>query len=108
MLNGKIYVLSPAVLTIEAGTVIKGMTGTPGDPNTISALFITRGAKIIADGTPDNPIIFTSDQDDVTLPDDLPIYARGLWGGLVILGNTVLNTALNSDGQRQQPQVRRV
>jgi hypothetical protein len=103
VLNGKIYVLSPAVLTIEAGTVIKGMTGTPGDPNTISALFITRGAQINASGTRTQPIIFTSDQDDVTLPDDLPIYARGLWGGLVILGNTVLNAALNSDGNASSP-----
>jgi hypothetical protein len=103
VLNGKIYVLSPAVLTIEPGTVIKGMTGTPGDPNTISALFITRGAKIIASGTPDNPIIFTSDQDDVTIPNDLPIYARGLWGGLVILGNTVLNKALDVAGNTSNP-----
>jgi hypothetical protein len=52
VLNGKIYVLSPAVLTIEPGTVIKGMAGTGTDPNTISALFITRGAKIIAANHP--------------------------------------------------------
>ena len=103
ILNGKIYVLSPAVLTIQPGTVIKGMTGTPGDPNTISALFITRGAKIIANGTRTQPIIFTSDQDDVTLPDDLSIYARGLWGGVVILGNTVLNTSLNTAGNASNP-----
>jgi hypothetical protein len=103
VLNGKIYVLSPAVLTIEPGTVIKGLTGTPGDPNTISALFITQGAKIIANGTRTRPIIFTSDQDDVYLPDDLPIHARGLWGGLVLMGKAVINTALNTTGNATNP-----
>ena len=44
----------------------------------------------------------------MTLPDDLPIYARGLWGGLVILGNTVLNTSVDTAGNASQPQVRRV
>ncbi len=103
ILNGKIYVLSNATLTIEPGTVIKGKTGTPGDPNTVSALFITRGAKIIAEGTWDRPIIFTSDQDDVTDPFDLPLFARGLWGGLVILGNARINTSLDAAGNAANP-----
>jgi len=103
ILDGKIYVLNNAVLTIEPGTVIKGKTGTPGDPNTVSALFVTRGAKIFAEGTRTRPIIFTSDQDDVNDPEDLPIFQRGLWGGLVILGNAVLNTSLDAAGNAASP-----
>jgi hypothetical protein len=101
VLNSKIC-LSPGAHH-RAGTVIKGMAGSGSDPNTISALFITQGAKIIANGTRTQPIIFTSDQDDLTLPDDLPIYARGLWGGLVLLGNTVLNTSIDTAGTPPAP-----
>lgn len=103
ILNGKIYALSNATLTIEPGTVIKGKTGTPGDPNTISALFITRDAKIFAEGTRTRPIIFTSDQDDVNDPEDLPLYQRGLWGGLALFGKTALNTALDTTGNAATP-----
>ena len=103
ILNGKIYVLSNAVLTIEPGTVIKGKTGTPGDPNTISALFITRDAKIFAEGTRTRPIIFTTDQDDVNDPEDLPLFQRALWGGLALFGNAVLNTALDNAGNAANP-----
>ncbi|MCX8154890.1 MAG: T9SS C-terminal target domain-containing protein, partial [Verrucomicrobiae bacterium] len=76
-LNGPIYVLSNATLTIEAGTVIKGR---PGGTNDASALFICQGGKIYANGTPSQPIIFTAEEDDVNDPDDLGIYDRGKWG----------------------------
>jgi hypothetical protein len=44
-LRGLVYVTSGAILTIEPGTKIVGENGKNG------ALIITRGAKIIADGT---------------------------------------------------------
>jgi len=100
VLNGPIYVLAGGVLNIEAGTVVKGR---PGGTNDASALYITRGAKIFAEGTRTKPIIFTAEQDDVTDPGDLGIYSRGLWGGVVIFGNAVLNMAADSLGNIANP-----
>ena len=48
VLNGFVYVLAGAELTIEPGTVIRGKAGTGLSS---SALFITQGAKIFANGT---------------------------------------------------------
>jgi hypothetical protein len=71
-------------LFIEPGTVIKGAEGTG---NEASGLVIARGAQIFAEGTADNPIIFTSVLDDGTLT-----YSdRGLWGGVVLLGRAITN-----------------
>jgi hypothetical protein len=73
ILQGNVYVQAPAVLTIEAGTVIFG------DKLTKGALIISRGAKIIAKGTATSPIVFTS-----SAPQGFRNY--GDWGGVVILG----------------------
>jgi hypothetical protein len=54
LLNGFVYVTSGATLTIEPGTLIKGDKATKG------SLIITRGCKLMADGTQDEPIVFTS------------------------------------------------
>ena len=72
-LMNKVYVKNNATLTIAPGTIIRG------DKLTQGTLLITRGAKIIADGTAANPIIFTSNE---------AVGARneGDWGGLVLLG----------------------
>ncbi len=53
-----VLVTNNAVLTIEPGTVIKSNNG----EGTIRArgIIIDRGAKILAVGTQDNPIVFTS------------------------------------------------
>ncbi|MBS0027305.1 hypothetical protein ACTJJ0_11875 [Chitinophaga sp. 22321] len=51
-LDGLVYVSNNATLTIEAGTVIKGIKGIPaigGNPGTPSgSLIVTRGAKVMA------------------------------------------------------------
>lgn len=72
-LMNKVYVKNNATLTIAPGTIIRG------DKLTQGTLIITRGAKIIADGTAANPIVFTSNE---------AVGARneGDWGGLVLLG----------------------
>jgi hypothetical protein len=72
-LMNKVYVKNNATLTIAPGTIIRG------DKLTQGTLIITRGAKIMADGTAANPIIFTSNE---------AVGARneGDWGGLVLLG----------------------
>jgi hypothetical protein len=90
VLNGKIFVNDGQTLTIEAGTVIKGQTG---QAEAASALIVARGGKIIANGTDSNPIIFTALADDVTRTDDLPKNQRGLWGGVILLGNAYINHA---------------
>ena len=89
ILEGFIFVEDGAVLNIDAGTVIKAKQG---EGESASALIIAKGGKINANGTKANPIIFTSELDDVTDATDLPIGRAGLWGGLIILGKSTINT----------------
>src|SRR6266850_8619620 len=106
-MNGMVFVRSNGVLNIEAGTVIKGHNLPGTDATNVAALVICRDAKIYAEGTPQNPIIFTAEEDDTTLPDDMPLWgpsARGRWGGVVILGKCVLNSAVNGTGNAANPQ----
>ena len=79
-LRGLVYVTNGAVLTIEPGTKIVGETGKNG------GLIVTRSSKIIADGTVDKPIVFTSES---------ATPAPGDWGGLVLLGNAPTNSSFN-------------
>lgn len=89
LLNGFVFVDEGATLTIEPGTTIKGK---PGQGEKASALIVARGGKIFAQGTAQRPIIFTAEADNLDDPDDLPIDARGLWGGVIILGRARLNS----------------
>ncbi len=83
LIQGLVFVDSLVTLTIEPGTVIRG------DANTIiSSLIISRGATIIANGTPCNPIVFTSSR-------AAGARVRGDWGGLTILGRGVSNLGTN-------------
>ena len=77
---GKVVVDSGAVLTIQPGTLIKSPDG-QGSLST--ALVISRGAQIMAEGTVDSPIVFTSVYDT---GDNLDETDQGLWGGIIILG----------------------
>jgi len=79
-LRGLVYVTNGAILTIEPGTKIVGELNRQG------GLVITRSSKIIADGTADKPIVFTS---EAATP------ARGDWSGIVILGNAPTNSSFN-------------
>jgi len=79
-LDGLVVVESGVTLTIEPGTVIAGLDGT-GD-NT-SYMIVDKGAKIIADGTAEKPIIFTSTK-RLANPTSLEV---GQWGGLTIIGH---------------------
>jgi Fibronectin type III domain len=84
-LQGFIQVTNGATLTIQPGTRIRGDTS----PAFVgSSLFITRGAKIDAQGTAANPIVFTSGR---------PPGSRqpGDWGGLIIIGNGIINKTGN-------------
>ncbi len=87
-LNQKVVVQDGATLTIEPGTIIKGSSGTG---SLASALVIARGGKLMAQGTATEPIIFTSAADNIalgqTMGTNLDQNDRGLWGGLIVLGN---------------------
>ena len=87
ILDGFVFVNSGQALTIEAGTVVKGMSGTGADA---SALVVARGGQIFANGTADEPIIFTFEED--ALDGSTPYNERGRWGGLIILGDAQLNS----------------
>lgn len=89
LLDGYVYLEAGGVLNIEAGTVIKGkVSGSNGDLS--SALIITRDAQIFAEGTVDEPIIFTGELDDLTITDDLTATISQQWGGLILLGNSIV------------------
>ena len=79
VLSGFVKVLDGATLTIDAGTRIVGDLKVPG-----SALFVTRGARIEANGAAAQPIVFTSRR---------AVGSRkpGDWGGLLIIGRASVN-----------------
>ncbi|MBO6880348.1 hypothetical protein [Winogradskyella sp.] len=87
-LNQKVVVSAGVTLTINPGTIIKGSAGTG---SLASALIVARDGTLNAQGTADQPIIFTSTSDNITCGQtagtNLDQDDRGLWGGLIILGN---------------------
>jgi len=88
VLRGAVFVEEGATLTIQPGTVIQGESSSQ-PPGT---MIVAQGARIIADGTAENPIVFTSDQ---------PVgdRGRGQWGGLIINGRAPLNTGDTAEGE---------
>lgn len=77
-LKGYVYVNNGAVLTVEPGTIIKSDVSDKG------ALIIERGSRLVADGRPDAPIVFTSGR-------PAGERAPGDWGGIILLGNAPTN-----------------
>jgi len=90
VIEGLVFVNDGQTLTIEPGTVIRAKTG---QAENASALIVARGGYIIAQGTAEKPIIFTVEGDD--LNGSIPLKSRGLWGGLLLLGNAPLNVSGN-------------
>ncbi|MBN1404672.1 MAG: hypothetical protein JW942_09440 [Opitutales bacterium] len=86
LIDGYTYVMPGATLTIEPGVTIYAAEGTGASA---SALVVTRGASINAVGTAVEPIVFTpiSSKTATLGPDD-----SGMWGGVIILGNGILNS----------------
>lgn len=78
LLQGQVFVKEGKTLTIEPGTVIFGEKKSKG------TLVIERGGMLVADGTKENPIIFTSNQ-------EAGDRDRGDWGGIVWLGKARVN-----------------
>ncbi len=78
ILKGFVVVKNNSVLTIQPGTVIKGAVGQK------SALVIAQGSKIMANGTANSPIVFTSAKDPGS-------RAPGDWGGIILVGRAPTN-----------------
>lgn len=119
ILTRMIFVHNNATLTIEPGTIVRGARKGPAGTDLLrepGTLVISRTGKIVANGTPDDPIIFTS-IDDPNVPGGIqtvpktfrnsrgrvktvslrpygpggPLRTNGFayceeWGGVVILG----------------------
>lgn len=90
VMQGRVFVNDGQTLTIEPGTVVRGAAS--DDPTNASVLIVARGGKLIADGTAEEPIIFTAEEDDITSTSDLA-GLRGLWGGVIVLGRAPTNNA---------------
>ena len=78
LISGQVFVKSGVTLTVPAGTVVKGDKATKG------TLVVEPGGKLVANGTADKPVIFTSAQ-------VVGARDKGDWGGIVILGNAYVN-----------------
>ena len=75
-LRGYVYVANNATLTIDAGTKIVSNNDSAG------VLVIYKGAKIMAEGTAQNPIVFTSAEASPKAGD---------LGGVILVGNATGN-----------------
>lgn len=82
-LTGALLVKEGATLTIEAGTTISALAG-----GTDVYILIEKGAKIIADGTPEAPIKFTS---------NATVAKAGDWGGIIINGTAPISRQPGSE-----------
>ncbi|MBD3273702.1 MAG: hypothetical protein GF372_00225 [Candidatus Marinimicrobia bacterium] len=93
LLEEVVYVEDSAVITFGPGVVVKAK-------NTASwpkpALVICRGGKIYAEGTRVQPVIFTSEDDNLLATENITREFNksenpGLWGGIAILGKATTN-----------------
>ncbi|MEY4334870.1 MAG: hypothetical protein RLZZ196_3620 [Bacteroidota bacterium] len=84
-LSGIVYITKGVTLTVEAGAKVMGKFSGAD----VSALVICRGAKIIAKGTVDKPIVFTSSSANPQ---------SGDWGGIILCGTAPINTSFTVNG----------
>ena len=82
LLRGGVFIGDDATattITIDPGTVVYGESSTDG------MLVIRRHSRIVAEGTADAPIVFTSSK-------EVGSRARSDWGGLIINGRAPVNS----------------
>lgn len=110
ILGGRIAVEAGATLTIEGGAVVKGEAGQEANS---SVLLVARDATLNANGTADQPVIFTSVADEITpemidagnfASPNLTSSQKGLWGGVIVLGNAPIS-ASNESGDIMEVQI---
>ena len=98
----KIFVGYGVTLTIQPGTVLKGIF--TNDPVKASALIVERGGKIVADGKASCKIIMTGNADP--LDGTYSVTNVGDWGGFVICGlatNNLLTAYNYGSGKKGSP-----
>jgi hypothetical protein len=89
LLNGWVYIKPGVTVTIQPGTVIKGDFLTEG------ALIVEPLGFLIADGTAEQPIVFTSQK-------SVGQRSYGDWGGLIVCGKASVNQPANVSLGTQQ------
>jgi hypothetical protein len=82
ILKGLVYMVGNHTMTVEAGTTVKGSFS----GSDVAALIISRGSKLIAIGSPTEPVVFTSAS---------PNPQSGDWGGIVLCGKAGYNLSYN-------------
>ncbi len=85
-LSGGVFVGDGATLTIEEGTTIKSERNGAN----VAFLSVSRGGKLMADGSASNPIVFTSGEETP---------AAGDWGGIIVNGKATINTGAEAEGE---------
>jgi len=89
ILKGLVYITNGVTLTVEKGATVKGSYSGAD----VASLIICRGGKIMAVGTSDEPIVFTSGS---------PNPQSGDWGGIILCGKAAINTSyLGTNGLYQ-------
>lgn len=83
-LRGYVYVTEGATLTFDPGCIIMS------DNTEKGAIIVERGAKLIAEGSQNQPIIFTSGKPTGS-------RAPGDWGGIILLGKAPTNRPLSPE-----------
>lgn len=80
LLKGNVVIPDGVTLTVPAGTVIFGEKASK------AALIVSRGGKLIANGTATSPVVFTSNQEPGARD-------KGDWAGIIMLGKATVNQA---------------
>lgn len=90
-LKGIVYVRPGVTLTINPGVTIYGSNGVTTVSPDLSVnkgtLVVEKGAKLIAVGTADQPIVWTSEN---------PVGSRAIgdWGGIVLIGDAPISASV--------------
>ena len=93
LMNGKVVIRNGGILTIEAGTIVKAEDGQGADA---TALVIAKGGTLFANGTAENPIVFTDKADQLSYSNADRISPNrvatdtGKWGGIIMLGQATV------------------
>ncbi|GAB5359022.1 hypothetical protein AAMO2058_000508600 [Amorphochlora amoebiformis] len=87
-LQGQVVVLAGNTLTIQKGTMIYA---TPDFLGKNTVLIVEQGAKIVAEGTKEEPITFTAAR-----PTNSTQY-KGLWGGIILCGKAPISSATGTN-----------
>ncbi|MBN1115969.1 MAG: hypothetical protein JXA77_02105 [Bacteroidales bacterium] len=96
ILDTRTYVIGGRTVFIEPGTVFKAES--KANPEDAVTFVVSRGGKVYAMGTEEQPIVFTTVEDP--LDGTYSVQNKEKWGGVVVLGyaqNSVLASETNPE-----------